>query len=192
MTVSRAIIHYGETPVPYTAAWSDEIDTLYLGQCPHFGVRAIRQRHMRGSGKPRFGSPHMDRQREVIARGLCDLCARPLKNRTKVSLSHARPQIHGAGVGDILQFEPLLHRECAAASILHCPSVSRDIANGSLSIRQVSKHAAQGAIMSEQGIYEQIGVREKALGHAKVQLIRWRERDLTWLKNLNQMEATNG
>lgn len=70
--------------------------------------------------------------------------------------------------------------------------MSRDIANGSLSIRQVSKHAAQGAIMSEQGIYEQIGVREKALGHAKVQLIRWRERDLTWLKNLNQMEATNG
>ena len=125
----------------------------------------------------------MDRQREVIALDLCDLCAKPLKNRTKVSLSHARPQPHGANYGDILQVEPLLHRECAIESIMHCPSLKRDIAAGILHVRQVTQHRAQFAIYSEQGVFEALGVYQKAISHAKVHLKRWRERDADWLKD---------
>jgi hypothetical protein len=36
---------------------------------------------------------------------------------------------------DVLQVEPLLHRECAAISMRHCPSLRRDFSNGTLEIR---------------------------------------------------------
>ena len=102
MTPSQ--LYYGSTPVPYVAAWTGE-DTLFLGPCPYSrqsGLNAIRQVQARGVGKPTFGKPHMDRQREAIARDLCDLCGKALKNRTKVSLSQARPQPHAANPGDVI------------------------------------------------------------------------------------------
>lgn len=180
---SRDLLTYGGVPVPYTAAWSAEEvpGMVYLGRCPHSKRLAIRQKHARGEGKPRFGTPHMDRQREVIALDLCDLCARPLKNRTKVSLSQARPQLHGAAPGDVLQVEPLLHKECAAESMRHCPSLKRQVQEGVLHIRQVTRHDCQFALYSEQGTFEATGERKVAVSHAKVQLIRWIDRDPDWL-----------
>lgn len=180
----RALLTYGGVPVPYTAAWSaeEEPGMLYLAACPHAGRTAIRQRHARGQGKPRFGAPHMDRQREVIALGLCDLCARPLRHRTKVSLSQARPQLHAAAPGDILQVEPLLHKACAAQSMQHCPSLRRQMKEGSLHIRQVTHWRCQFALYSEQGTFEAVGQRQVSVAHAKVQLVRWINRDSTWLE----------
>jgi hypothetical protein len=180
---ARDLLTYGGVPVPYTVAWSAETDKsmLYLDTCPHAKRLAIRQRHARGEGKPSFGSPHMDRQREVIALDLCDLCGRPLKNRTKVSLSQARPQLHGANVGDVLQVEPLLHKECAAESMKHCPSLKKQAKDGTLHIRQVTRHECQFAIYSSQGTFEATGQRQIAVSHAKVQLIQWTERDELWL-----------
>lgn len=179
----RDLLTYGGVPVPYTAAWSAEEapGMLYLDACPYARRLAIRQRHARGEGKPRFGAPHMDRQREVIALDLCDLCGRPLKSRTKVSLSQARPQMHGAKPGDILQVEPLLHKECAAESMKHCPSLRRQAKDGSLHIRHVTRHACQFALYSGQGVFEIAGIRKSAVSHAKVQLIRWVDRNESWL-----------
>lgn len=184
MSEGKAIIRYGGVPVPYTASWTAEEapGMIYLGECPHARRLAIRQKHARGDGKPRFGAPHMDRQREVIALGLCDLCGKPLKARTRVSLSQARPQAHAASFGDILQVEPLLHKECAAESIKHCPSLRRQLLDGELNIRQVQRSAVQFAIYSEQGTFEVIGVRAKAISHAKVHIIDWLPRDLAWLE----------
>ena len=180
----HTILHYGGIPVPYTASWTAEEapGMIYLGTCPHAKRAAIRQKSARGEGKPRFGAPHMDRQREVIALDLCDLCGKPLKNRTKVSLSHARPQAHGATFGDVLQVEPLLHKECAAISLRHCPALKRDVANGTVMIRQVMRHACQFAVYSEQGTFEATGIRQKSISHAKVQLIRYQDRDIEWLE----------
>jgi hypothetical protein len=187
----KTVIYYGGVPVPYTVSWTaeDAPGMHYLGRCPYAKRIAIRQHEERGRGKPRFGAPHMDRQREVITLDLCDLCARPLKLRTKVSLSQARPALHGAAVWDILQVEPLLHKECAAESMKHCPSLRRQIREGVLHIRQVTRHACQFAIFSEQGTFEITGERRKAICHAKVQLIRWIDRDQTWLdrREHNQM-----
>jgi hypothetical protein len=183
ISTSKEILRYGGIPVPYTVSWSAEEapGMLYLGTCPYARRTAIRQHHARGQGKPRFGAPHADRQREVIVLGLCDLCARPLKTNTKVSLSQARPQLHAARPLDVLQVEPLLHKECAAESMRHCPSLRRQIEDGSLNIRQVSRWACQLAIYSEQGTFEAVGVRTEAVSHAKVQLIKWIDRDLSWL-----------
>lgn len=179
----KTILHYGGVPVPYTVSWTAEHEpgSTFLGPCPYARRPAIRQMQARGEGKPRFGSPHMDRQREVISRGLCDLCGKPLKNRTKVSLSRARPQGHAARPGDILQVEPLLHKECAAISMEHCPSLKAQSRDGSLRIRQVLRHACQFAVFSEEGTFQETGVRQKSIAHAKVHLIGWRQRDADWL-----------
>jgi len=173
-------LYYGGVPVPYTVSWSAE-GRDFLGNCRYAEGPALRQSQARGQGKPIFSKPHADRQREVIVQCRCDVCGKSLKNRAKVSLSQARPAMHAATPGDILQVEPLLHRECAAQSMRHCPSLKRQLASGELKIRQVFQHHRQVAIMSEQGVFEMIGVRRKAYGHAKVQLVKWRERDLAWL-----------
>lgn len=173
---------FGNVPVPYTASWSAEERPIFLALCPWAERTAICQNTRRGEGKPLFATPHMNRQREVIAEGLCDLCGRPLRDRTKVSLSQARPVAHAARFGDILQVEPLLHRECAATCLDLCPSLRRQRTDGSLHIRQVLRHACQFAVYSEQGTFEATGIAVKAISHAKVQLIKYADRDERWLK----------
>lgn len=143
---------------------------------------AICQSVSPGIGKPHFGKPHMIRQRQAVVEDLCDLCARPLRNRTKVSLSHARSRSHAAQPMDVLQVEPLLHRECATISLRHCPSLRRDVASGSVEIRQVGQHRVQLAIYDEQGTFEATGFRQKSISHAKVQLLKWKNRDAEWLE----------
>lgn len=172
---------WGDVPVPYVASWSGE-ERFFLGLCPHAGRLAIRQNSAPGVGKPLFGKPHSDRQREAIARGLCDLCGRSLKTSTKVSLSHARPIAHSAGGWEILQVEPLLHRSCAALSAQHCPSLKRDIQDGSVCIRQVTAYRVQFAVMDEEYTLEMTGERDHSIGHAKVELRAWIDRDLGWLQ----------
>ncbi|MET4720701.1 hypothetical protein ABIF63_004807 [Bradyrhizobium japonicum] len=181
------IARFGNTAVPYTVSWTGE-ERQFVGGCPHARAPALRMHSAPGVGKPQFGKPHSDRQREAIARGLCDLCGKPLKNRTKVSLSHARDRTnaaHGSTTG-ILQVEPLLHRECALESIKFCPSLKRDIAAGSLMIRQVNRYAVQFAIMAPEYIQHYVpdyqpSAKDRIVGHAKVELIRWIDRDLDWL-----------
>lgn len=178
---ARNTLTYGGVPVPYTVSWTTE-ETISIGACPWGGPRSLIQPWAQGEGKPRFGSPHSGRQRQVIAEGLCDLCALSLKVRTKVSLSHARPSPKAHKIGDILQVEPLLCKPCARISMEHCPSLKRDIRAGDLAIRQVTKHAVQMAIMSSIYCQEIAGVAVTATGHAKVQLLAWKDRDLAWLE----------
>lgn len=174
------MIFHGRVPVPFTASWTSE-ERLFLGECPHARRIAICQDVSPGVGKPCFGKPHMQRQREAIALGLCDLCGKSLKSRTKVSLSHARPRANGAAALDILQVEPLLHRECARESLNHCPSLRRDIKRGTLVVRQVTASRCQFAIFSAQGVFEAVGERLTAVSHAKVQLLNWIDRSPSWL-----------
>lgn len=172
---------YGQTPVPFTVSWSDE-EGFFVAPCQYFKrTMAICQKVAPGRGTPQFGKPHSQRQRQAIAQGLCDLCGRPLANRTKVSLSHARPQPHGADGWAVLQVEPLLHRECAAASVRYCPSLRRDIRNGTLMVRRVTRYRVQCAIMTAEYVAEITGEHIKALGHAKVELQAWKDCSAEWL-----------
>ncbi|MBX9815382.1 MAG: hypothetical protein K2X76_11835 [Sphingomonas sp.] len=174
------IARFGAAAVPWTVGWTGE-EEFFVDRCPFFHRPAIFQLSAPGVGKPRFSKPHSNRQREAIARGLCDLCGKPLKHSTKVSLSHARPQPHGAEGWAILQVEPMLHRACAAESLRFCPSLRRDIDAGTLKVRQVLAWRAQCAIMSEEYIAEVTGQRVQALGHGKVELLKWIDRDQAWL-----------
>lgn len=181
MKLPAHTLTYGGVAVPYTASWSAEEGRFFLARCRYANALAICQVEARGEGKPRFGKPHSQRQREVIARGLCDLCGRPLAHRTKVSLSHARVVTHGAEGPAILQVEPLLHKECAAISLTQCPSLKRDVKAGTLMVRHVTRHRVQMAVMSAEYMLEMTGEERKAIGHAKVELLRWIDHSADWL-----------
>lgn len=181
------IQRFGATAVPWTVGWSGE-EAFSVAACPHAGGRlAICQSEAVGVGKPSFGKPHWRRQRQCIADCLCDLCGQSLKVATKVSLSHARPVGHGAQGLAILQVEPLLHRACAAESMRYCPSLKRDIANGTLRVRQVTRHRVQFSIMGPQFVSHYVPgyeakPHERIVGAAKVELLRWIDRDEAWLE----------
>jgi hypothetical protein len=172
---------FGQVPVPNTTAWGAE-EEFFLGQCPHAERLAVMQLERQGEGKPIFGKPHMQRQRAAVALELCDLCAKPLKGRTRISLSHAQPVPHGAHGWAILQVEPMLHRPCAQESIFRCPSLKRDIGRGTLRIRQVTRSRCQMAILKPEAVAEFVGQAVIAIGHAKIELLAWKDRDLAWLE----------
>ena len=177
-------LSYGGVPVPYTAAWTGE-GRFHLAACQDAGGRlAVCQASDPGKGKPEFAKPHMDRQRAAVVRGLCDLCGRPLKGRTKVSLSHARPAPNGAEGLAILQVEPLLHKACAATCLRHCPSLKRDVKAGTLMIRQALRYRVQLAVLNEAGL-GLLGLPRLELapiGHAKIELLNWVVRTAGWLE----------
>lgn len=180
------VMQFGKTSVPWTVGWTGE-DSFYVGPCRFSGRPAICQAEAPGVGKPTFGKPHCQRQRQCIAEGRCDLCRKSLKLATKVSLSHARPVGHGAYGLAILQVEPLLHRECAAISMRFCPSLKRDIEAGTLMVRQVTRWRPQFAIMGPQ--YVSVYVpgyvakpQDRIVGAAKVELLQFTDRDAGWLQ----------
>jgi hypothetical protein len=89
---------------------------------------------------------------------------------------------HGAEGWAVLQVEPLLHRACALESMRFCPSLKTQLADGTLRIRQVTRWRAQCAIMTETFTMEQVGKPVRALGHGKIELLKWIDRDLAWLE----------
>jgi len=173
---------WGKVPVPMTTLWSGE-DSCFLAPDPVAnGMVAMCNPEAQGVGKPIFGKPHMQRQRRAIALGLCDFCGKPLKGRAKVSLSHARPTAGADGLC-IMQVEPLLHKECAALSLRHCPSLRRDIASEGLNIRLVTRYRVQFAQLTGEATMEFCGVRHSgAIGHAKVELLAWSDKTEGWLQ----------
>ena len=178
---ARNILRVGATAVPWTVSWTSE-EGHCLEVCPFFKKLALSQPSSSGHGKPQFGKLHMNRQREAIAKGLCDLCGKSHATTAKVSLSHARPVAHGAESMAILQVEPLLHRGCAMESIRFCPSLKRDIAEGTIVIRQVTRWRAQCAVMTPEYVESLTGHHRKALGHAKFELLQWVDQDIAWLE----------
>lgn len=175
------VLRFGAAAVPWTVSWTSE-EGQSLEPCPYFDRQlALTQQQSPGVGKPLFGKPHSNRQRQAIAQCLCDLCGKSLKIATKISLSHARPVPHGAEGWAILQVEPLLHRWCAQESMRYCPSLRRDLDAGTLMIRQVTRWRVQCAVMSPEYVESVTGHHRKALGHAKVELLDWIDRDLDWL-----------
>lgn len=86
-----------------------------------------------------------------------------------------------------MQVEPMVHRECAILCIDNCPSLKRDVANGTLAVRQVFRFEVQLAIMGPQYVQHYVpdyvpNPSDRIIGHAKVVLLKWRDRDEAWLR----------
>ena len=128
------ILRYGDIPVPLPVMWSAE-EEYFVAECPVFHKPAICQHEARGEGVPRFGRPHTIRQRRAMALVLCDLCGKPLRNATKISLSSFGSDCREGML--LSQVEPLLHVECARVSVEHCPALRRQLRDGRMRARQV-------------------------------------------------------
>lgn len=171
-----------EITVPFSASWSAE-DFFSVGYCRYAQSKAVMQKVARGKGRPVFAKPHMERQRQAIVLGLCDICGLPLDAKTKVSLSNAAARHHAAAPFDVLQVEPLLHKACAARALALCPQLKRQLAQGIQEIRQVFQWSVQFAVLTPQAVEEFTGTAEHGIvGHAKVHLRRWRARPPEWLE----------
>ena len=174
------IYHYGDIPVPYTVMWSAE-EECFVGDCQWFKGRAICQREAQGEGVPRFGRPHVMRQRRVMACRLCDICAKPLAARTAISLSNFGgdyPEDH-----TLTQVEPLLHAECARLSIAHCPALQRQLGDGRMRVRQVMKYRPRATIANaaeRQRFVPDYHNIEPLIGEAVMDLLRWRDVTAAW------------
>ncbi|WP_127144092.1 hypothetical protein [Pelagibacterium montanilacus] len=175
-------LNFGNVPVPYTVLWSAE-DPMHIAKCEFTRRAAVCNAVAPGVGKPIFGKPHMQRQREVVVLEKCDLCAKPLKGQTKVSLSHARPRIAARGQLVIMQVEALVHKDCAAICLDHCPSLRADIRRGSLVVRMVTRYQVQVAQLTGAAVLEFTGEHAPGcVGHAKIVLQQWKDKDEKWLR----------
>jgi hypothetical protein len=168
------MIHYGEIAVPWAAMWSEEAE-YFVAECPYFQKPAICQREAQGRGVPKFGSPHVSRQRKLHALCLCDICAKPLKTSTKISMSNFGGTDRPGMV--LTQSEPLSHVECAQMSLQQCPSLKRQAESGRLRIRQVYRFKARATVATaaERIRFVPDYKGPAILGLAVVDLLGWRD-----------------
>lgn len=154
-TVMRrhGVLWYGSTPVPATAMWTGELDEGAIRPCRHAqGRPALFAPERPGNGRPMFKNPHPVRQRRAMALLLCDVCARPLRNRTKHRISHAYAVTadHGAIVAPFQ--EPLVCGDCLDLAAAHCPFVSAERAAGRWPPLVVRRHRLVAQILARAGM----------------------------------------
>lgn len=172
---------YGNIPVPYSAAWTEE-NTFTIGYCPYAGGSdALNQIDAPAQGRPTFATPHMNRQRESLFKGLCDICACSMRNRTKVSMSEER-WTDVQGVKMPLVVEPLCCRVCARIALAQCPHLKRRIADREIIIRQVYKYDVVCSQLTGEATMEFAGVYAPGtVGHLKMRLRKSAVRSLDWI-----------
>ncbi len=175
-------MNYGKVPVPYSVGWSDEA-RFWLAPCQYAGgMVAIHQEEKIGGGKPTFGKPHMNRQRRAIALCLCDVCGKPLKVRTKVSMSEERAVVAGDEILPTV-VEPLCCRPCARLATQHCPHLKSRVRDGLIIVRQVFTYRIVAQLLTGEATAESTGEsRPGTVGHLKMQLTKSTFRDLEWLE----------
>lgn len=125
---------FGDAPVPYTAAWSEEQENR-APRVVRWGPASLRRPYVSdgvnrpGAGKPVFKVLHADRCREVIGGDLCQMCVKPLC-KTRICMTS----------GTTLKARPLvvdglpMHHACAFAAYQACPGLRRSEAEGRLRI----------------------------------------------------------
>lgn len=114
-------------PVPYVNQWGpDDPDRVSIRHDHHYGRPGV---FFDDSAEtvPDFTAQQMDRQRECIAAGLCQVCARhiPWSRRFLVlaSISVRTIKLHGRHVPVIT--EPWLCQRCAEFATTTCPALIR-------------------------------------------------------------------
>ena len=80
--------------------------------------------------------------------------------------------------------DPLMNQSLMPGSADADPNkLKRDIKAGVLFVRQVHKHRPQLALLTDAAVEEFAGERRSGVvGHAKVELQRWTDRNLEWLE----------
>lgn len=169
-------------PIPWTASWTGE-ERFFLAKCRFADNRlALCQDENPGTGRPVFAKPHSIRQRHAMARQLCDLCGKALQGHTKVSLSQESPR-DVPTLGFVpLAVEPMMHRACAVTALNCCPNLRQQQLDGVLRIRQVHACSLVAQLLNADATLKFAGVAAAgAVGHLKLAITRFIDRDESWL-----------
>lgn len=114
-------------PVPYINLWGDEDENrLTIAHDPHVRRPGV---FLDDSTEPvpDFTRQNMQRQRECMMAGLCQVCARPVPWRRRLlvlaSMSMETIDLDGQRVPVVT--EPWLDTRCAEFALAHCPDLIR-------------------------------------------------------------------
>lgn len=128
-------------PVPYVNRWGPEVaDRMSVAYCRYADGDAIFLDDA-GEEVPDFTHQNMGRQRECMAGGLCQVCARPVpwSRRNLVIAPDSVEWVRVAGrVGEVpVVFEPWLDDRCAQIALQWCPALIRRRRGEQLDLVQV-------------------------------------------------------
>lgn len=160
---------WGPVPVPTTAMWTAEIDQGYVAACVHAAGRpALMAPERTGQGEPRFKMPHPLRQRRAAVLGLCDICGKSLRTKTKYLCGNVRA---GPGLPRAASSEPLVCGGCLPLASRHCPFVRREVAAGTRPL-VVTRYDLAWSIVNKEGLELSVGLglfpEEGAICFAKI------------------------
>jgi hypothetical protein len=114
-------------PVPYVNRWGDSDDPsrYSIAYDPHVRRQAVFIADY--GDTPDFLHQSMQRQRECVMRGLCQVCARPVPwNRRLLVVSKISTEVVVENDVELRMItEPWLDPECAAFAIEKCPGLIR-------------------------------------------------------------------
>lgn len=118
-------------PVPFVNRWGVEehLGHMTIRHDPHVGRLGFFYDDLGPDGpdEPDFTSQNIGRQREAMARGLCQVCGRevPWSRRNIVLSELSVERIDLAGVQVPVVIEPWLDDRCAAFALHVCPALIR-------------------------------------------------------------------
>jgi hypothetical protein len=144
------IWYWNGLPVPLTATWSGELDQSWIADCPHAKAPALMAVERPGEGRPFFKRPHPVRQRRAMALCLCDICGRPLRNRTKYLCGNVR-SFEAEGRLWPGTSEPLVCSACLPLAQAHCPFVKAATERGERPLI-VSRYLTAASVVDAEGM----------------------------------------
>jgi len=131
-------------PVPYINRWGQQRSELVsIQHDPWVHMPGVFYDDARET-VPDFKAQNMGRQREIVARGLCQVCARqvPWSRRFLVisTMSVEEITLHGRRVAVVM--EPWLDERCADFALTKCPGLIRKRRSDDLQLVQVRQRDA--------------------------------------------------
>lgn len=143
-------------PVPYVNRWGMEenVASLSIAFDPHVGMLGVFNDDSK-EDVPNFTAQNMQRQRECVTQGLCQVCRRtvPYSRRCVVISSMSVETITVAGQERAVIFEPWLCSRCAMFAVDRCPALIRRKDTDDLTVFPI-KRASDFRITVSQGWIE--------------------------------------
>lgn len=121
-------------PVPYVAQWEGE-ERLRVAFDPHVRAEALFSSPRRDGGDATLGLMEVSRQREVVSRGLCQVCRARLDPRDRFVAGLFEPT---RDRGQLIR-EPWCCTACLAFALRVCPGLLRARRDANLTVIRMSK-----------------------------------------------------
>ena len=144
--------------VPYVAMWSSERGSYAIRPCKHANGRmaVFATSGGYGQGRPVLGKMSETRQREVVARRLCQVCREPLLGGCGYALEPPHGTCRIGLVPFPLMLEPLACERCARLALAHCPGVRRFMSDPAYAVLRVTRYEPVAQLIGPDGSGDEV------------------------------------